>query len=79
MRAVLTAGLAGFVLSTTLGGLFEDAHAQSAKAKPKPQAQGQMICNSGGCRPVKPGCKVEAHRNVGQVEVCSNSGPRPLY
>lgn len=73
MRAVLAAGLVGF-LSTTLDG---SAYAQSAKAKPKEtQSTGQMICtSSGGCRPVKPGCRLESVRtgNTGitsNVEVC---------
>ena len=73
MRTVLVTGLVGFLLSTALGGLLESAYAQSAKAKSKPQATGQMICNSGGCRPVKPGCKIDSGKNVGQIEVCNGA------
>lgn len=73
MRTLLVAGLVGFFLSTTLGGLLEGAYAQSPKAKSAPQATGQMFCNSAGCRPVKPGCRLEMHRNVGQIEVCGGN------
>lgn len=76
VRATLVAVL----LSTALGGLVESAYAQSAKpnaeAKSKPQPTGQMICSSsGGCRPVKPGCHLEAVRTgnsglTSNVEVC---------
>jgi hypothetical protein len=72
--SVRSALFAGFLLSATIGVLLESAYAQSAKAKPKPQASGQMICNSQGCRPVAPGCRVEtaknAHGSAGQTEVC---------
>jgi hypothetical protein len=73
MRTVLAVGLVGFFLPTTLAGLLESAYAQTAKANSKPQATGQIICNSSGCKPVKPGCRIEAHRNVGQIEVCGNN------
>ncbi|QOZ34281.1 hypothetical protein XH92_23610 [Bradyrhizobium sp. CCBAU 53421] len=78
MRTLLLVGVIGF--SAAFGSLVEGAaHAQSAKAKPKPQAAGQMLCTAGGCRPVKPGCRIESHKNVGQVEVCSGGDPRPSF
>ncbi len=56
-----------------------DAERKQVEAAPgKPQASGQMLCNQAGCRPVKPGCRVNAQR-VGmnanaaggaQMEVC---------
>ena len=57
--SVRAAMVAAVLLSTTTGGLFESAYAQSAKAKSKPQASGQMVCNAQGCRPVAPGCHLE--------------------
>lgn len=80
MRIALSVGVAGFFSLAISGGLLESAFAQSAKAKSKPQPApaGQMICNSsGGCRPVKPGCKVEPSNYVGQVEVCPGE-KRPI-
>jgi uncharacterized caspase-like protein len=57
---------------------------QSDRAKPeatpaKPQASGQIICGSGGCRPVQKGCRVVgggptpgfAGGSYGQAEVCN--------
>lgn len=35
---------------------MERKKVESAPAKP--QASGQVICNTGGCRPVRPGCRV---------------------
>ena len=51
--------VAAVLLSTTTSGLFESTYAQSAQAKSKPQASGQMLCNAQGCRPVAPGCHLE--------------------
>jgi hypothetical protein len=56
VRAALVAAV---LLSTTTGGLLESAYAQSAKAKSKPQATGQVVCDGQGCRPVAPGCHLE--------------------
>jgi uncharacterized caspase-like protein len=51
-----------------------------AEARPsKPQASGQMVCNQGGCRPVKPGCRLGGSAswvgsgsfNSGINEVCN--------
>ncbi|MDA9487751.1 caspase family protein [Bradyrhizobium sp. CCBAU 11361] len=36
----------------------DDERKKSEAAPAKPQATGQLICNSAGCRPVKPGCRV---------------------
>ncbi|QQO24414.1 caspase family protein [Bradyrhizobium diazoefficiens] len=36
----------------------DDARKKSEATPAKPQATGQLICNSAGCRPVKPGCRV---------------------
>jgi hypothetical protein len=72
VRAALVAAV---LLSTTTGGLLESAYAQSAKAKSKPQATGQVVCNQSGCRPVAPGCHLELRRTgmtglSANVEVC---------
>lgn len=54
-----------------------DAERKQAEGAPsKPQASGQMICNSAGCRPVKPGCHIDrvkygAQYFPGQTEVCN--------
>jgi hypothetical protein len=46
----------------------------------KPQASGQVVCNQGGCRPVKPGCRLGGSTNwvgagsgfsTGNGEVCN--------
>ena len=68
VRAALVAAV---LLSTTTGGLLESAYAQSAKAKSKPQATGQVVCNQSGCRPVAPGCHVEQQ----SVAAGGHSGP----
>ena len=57
----------------------ERAKAESAPAKP--QASGQMFCTQQGCRPVKPGCRIETGNKGygsaslittgGQTEVCN--------
>ncbi|MHC4051430.1 caspase family protein [Bradyrhizobium sp. 25ACV] len=53
-----------------------DTERKQTEAKPsKPQASGQLICGSGGCRPVKSGCRVESGSSsgagsVGYREVC---------
>jgi hypothetical protein len=69
---VRSALLAGFLLSATISVLVESAYAQSAKAKPKPKASAEMICNAQGCRPVAPGCRIETNKlhGSGQIEVC---------
>jgi hypothetical protein len=49
-------------------------------APAKPQASGQMFCTQQGCRPVKPGCRIETGNKGygsilgttgGQTEVCN--------
>ncbi|WP_456622818.1 MULTISPECIES: caspase family protein [unclassified Bradyrhizobium] len=47
-------------------------------APAKPQASGQLICNNAGCRPVRPGCRIERAKIGGsygitgtQAEVCN--------
>jgi uncharacterized caspase-like protein len=51
-------------------------------APTKPQTSGQIICNQGGCRPVRPGCRIYQHTGAigagtpgspaaGQSEVCN--------
>lgn len=47
---------------------------QTEAAPAKPQASGQILCNTGGCRPVKSGCRIVNPRNGNmggsQTEVC---------
>jgi hypothetical protein len=77
VQTALVVGVTGFLLTTTAGGILESAYAQSAKAKPKPQATGQVICTAQGCRPVAPGCRIEGLKNAhggggqGQTEICN--------
>ncbi|MDE5441105.1 caspase family protein [Bradyrhizobium sp. CSA207] len=52
-----------------------DADRKQIEAVPaKPQASGQILCNNGGCRPVKSGCRIvnPKNGNMGgsQTEVC---------
>ncbi|TYO63709.1 caspase family protein [Bradyrhizobium hipponense] len=52
-----------------------DAERKQIEAAPaKPQASGQILCNTGGCRPVKSGCRIVNPRNGNlggsQTEVC---------
>lgn len=64
----------------------DDADRNAERNKPapapaKPQTSGQIVCNQAGCRPVRPGCKLElnspavfAKGNMGgytNVEVCN--------
>lgn len=57
----------------------DDERKKGEAAPSKPQATGQMICGRAGCRPVKPGCRIEAYQqgkhgvvSTGQpVEVCN--------
>ncbi|MCK1652472.1 caspase family protein [Bradyrhizobium sp. 149] len=51
-----------------------DQDRKSAERDPaKPQAAGQILCtSSGGCRPVRKGCRLEANSGgVGQAEICN--------
>lgn len=59
-----------------------DTDRKKVEAAPvKPQSSGQIVCNSAGCRPVRPGCRLEgnspalfAKGNMGgytNVEVCN--------
>jgi hypothetical protein len=76
-QTAVVIGVTGFLLMTTAVGLLASADAQSAKAKPKPQAAGQIICTAQGCRPVTPGCRIETSKNAhggggqGQTELCN--------
>ena len=52
------------------------AHAKSEDRPSKPQASGQILCNTQGCRPVAKGCRIEWSRNStgkstsNQYQVC---------
>lgn len=52
-----------------------DADRKKAESTPtKPQASGQVICNSAGCRPVKKGCRIVGPQNgsgMNSTEVCN--------
>ncbi|WBL76088.1 caspase family protein [Bradyrhizobium xenonodulans] len=48
---------------------------KSEAAPAKPQAAGQLICNSAGCRPVKPGCRVVPYQQFKHGTV-SNGQPQ---
>lgn len=51
---------------------------QTEAAPTKPSASGQIICNTAGCRPVRPGCRISIQKygsavsmvGGGQAEVC---------
>lgn len=51
---------------------------QTEAAPTKPSASGQVICNTAGCRPVRPGCRISIQKygsaismvGGGQAEVC---------
>lgn len=51
---------------------------QTEAAPTKPSASGQIICNTAGCRPVRPGCRISIQKygsavsmvGGGQMEVC---------
>jgi uncharacterized caspase-like protein len=51
---------------------------QTEAAPTKPQASGQIICSTAGCRPVRPGCRISIQKygsavsmvGGGQAEVC---------
>jgi len=58
----------------------EPSERAKADAVPsKPQASGQVVCNQGGCRPVRPGCRIGGSAkwvgsgsfNTGSDEVCN--------
>lgn len=71
MRRTLIVGLIGLSAAAALSPAPNGAYAQTTKPKSKAQPTGQMICNSSvGCRPVRPGCRIEPSNYVGQVEVC---------
>jgi hypothetical protein len=48
---------------------------QTDAAPAKPSASGQMVCNNAGCRPVRPGCRLEIKgvgiTGTGTLEVCN--------
>ncbi|MBR0828187.1 caspase family protein [Bradyrhizobium manausense] len=49
-----------------------DDQRKKVEATPsKPQATGQLICNSAGCRPVKPGCRVVPYQQFKHGSVSS--------
>lgn len=50
----------------------DDERTKNDAAPAKPQATGQMTCGRAGCRPVRPGCRLEYERRYGNaVEVCN--------
>ncbi|EHR01881.1 caspase family protein [Bradyrhizobium sp. WSM471] len=56
----------------------DDERRKVEAAPAKPQATGQIVCGQGGCRPVRPGCRLQptnmyadAWRRGGTVEVCN--------
>ncbi|MBW7962964.1 caspase family protein [Bradyrhizobium sp. BR 10261] len=56
----------------------DDQRKKSEAAPAKPQATGQMVCSQAGCRPVRPGCRLEFARGYGggsatatNFEVCN--------
>ena len=40
---------------------------QSETTPAEPQATGQILCNNGGCRPVRPGCRLESTGVAGRI------------
>lgn len=53
----------------------QDAERKQTEAAPsKPQASGQIICNSAGCRPVRPGCKLASGVTFGRGNGSPNGG-----
>ncbi|MDA9525476.1 caspase (peptidase) [Bradyrhizobium sp. CCBAU 11434] len=40
----------------------ERKQVESTPSKPQARSSGQMICSSAGCRPVKPGCRIEQRK-----------------
>jgi hypothetical protein len=51
----------------------DEQRKQVETAPAKPQATGQVICNTAGCRPVARGCRLEFRNYTGQVQ----AGGRP--
>jgi len=53
----------------------DDNRKKVESAPSKPQASGQILCNTTGCRPVTPGCRIVSGRNSldsgKQYEVCN--------
>ena len=53
----------------------DDDRKKVESAPSKPQASGQILCNTTGCRPVKPGCRIVSGKNSmdsgKQYEVCN--------
>ncbi|MCA1433667.1 caspase family protein [Bradyrhizobium sp. BRP20] len=54
----------------------DDERKASESAPSKPQATGQIFCNSAGCRPVRQGCRLEGWGNrmtsgTSMIEVCN--------
>ena len=69
-----------WILATTLVLAATGAFAKDEKAAKKPpkaaSASGQILCTAQGCRPVAPGCRIEAKVYLGMsstnnVEVCN--------
>ncbi|MCA1375924.1 MULTISPECIES: caspase family protein [unclassified Bradyrhizobium] len=49
-------------------GKSRDDERKKVEATPsKPQATGQIYCSSAGCRPVRPGCRLEAGTGIGRT------------
>jgi hypothetical protein len=43
----------------------DDERKKGEAAPAKPQATGQIYCSSTGCRPVRPGCRLESSSRMG--------------
>ncbi len=49
-----------------------DESAKPKAAEAKPETGGQIICGTGGCRPVKKGCRIKDVGSIwGQIEICN--------
>ncbi|QQO22768.1 caspase family protein [Bradyrhizobium diazoefficiens] len=53
----------------------DDERKKVEAAPAKPQATGQIFCGQGGCRPVRPGCRLDRHNGAQTegriIEVCN--------
>ena len=53
----------------------KDTDRKQVEAAPaKPQAAGQLYCNTGGCRPVRSGCHLEAFNGKNSANRGSSNG-----
>lgn len=53
----------------------DEQRKQTEAAPSKPQTSGQIICNQAGCRPVRPGCRIDSSR----VAAHTGSGAAPSF